>query len=155
MVESYERCFKGQPHWENVSLIEFMSCRQNLATNRQTRMLAYYDSHLGLCDASKEIHETELLRRAKLTLKSMKYFAINEYQHQSQLLFEKTFGKNLFKFKVDLSQANKSFAETFIKEFRDQTIIDRIQQLNRLDVELYSYALELFFERLNFYNVNL
>lgn len=35
-------CYEAET-WENVTLDEFMACKSNLATNRQTRMLA------GLC----------------------------------------------------------------------------------------------------------
>lgn len=156
LITSYELCFGGRANWENATLDEFMSCEHNLASNRQTRMLATYDSHLSRCDRNGFVHldanGRELVRRAKRTLKEMPFFAINEYQHLSQLLFEKTFG-GVFKFQVDLDQSNRSFAHEFIKDFRNQNVIRRIETLNSLDFELYSFAVKLFFQRLDFYNI--
>lgn len=154
LIESYERCFGGRSHWDNVTLAEFMSCKHNLASNRQTRMLAFYDTHLGLCDSGKTTYDEEILGRAKQTLKSMRYFAINEYQHLSQLLFEKTFGKGVFKLNIKLEQTNVSFADKFLRELeKDSFLIDKIQQLNKLDMNLYEYAVRLFRERLNFFGI--
>lgn len=131
-----------------------MSCKSNLASNRQTRMLAQYDSQLGLCDIDKDSYERELLSRAKQTLSSMRFFALNEYQHLSQLLFERAFGDRVFKFERDLGQSNKSFAEAFIRQHNQtNAVVDKINELNRLDIELYAFAVKLFFERLKFYNI--
>ena len=138
----------------SIALGQFISCKHNLASNRQTRMLAVYDSHLGLCDSGKSTYEEELLRRAKQALKSMRFFAINEYQHLSQLLFEKTFGRGVFKLNIELEQTNVSFADTFLRNLeKDSLLIDEIRKLNNLDMNLYDYAVRLFRERLNFFGI--
>lgn len=153
LVEAYEQCFGGRRRWDNVTLAEFMSCKQNLASNRQTRMLAYYNAALDLCHGEFHSHDEELLRRAKATLANMRFFALNEYQYLSQLLFERTFA-GLFKFDVNLTQANMSFANAFIAGLHDNDLKEQIGKLNKLDIELYSFAVKLFFQRLNFYNIH-
>lgn len=163
LVASYEQCFKGASNWKNVSLAEFMSCQHNVASNRQTRMLASYDADLTRCANDDHHHNSpvaaaadrddELLRRAKQTLESMPFFAINEYQHLSQLLFEHAFGRSVFKFEVDLHQSNRSLADEFLRDHFNQTVVQQIKQLNRLDFELYSFAVNLFFDRLKFFHL--
>lgn len=84
----------------------------------------------------------------------MRFFAINEYQHLSQLLFEKTFGKGVFKLNIKLEQTNVSFADTYLNKLgRDSLLIAKIQKLNKLDIHLYEYAVRLFRERLNFFGI--
>ena len=39
VIQTHVRAYAGDD-WMNVSLAEFMACRQNYAINRQTRMLA-------------------------------------------------------------------------------------------------------------------
>jgi hypothetical protein len=160
LIDKYETCFgEGKVTWTNVSIDEFMACKFNLASNRQTRMLAAFyhkDDKAGLCDWNNE-DDGIFLESAKRTLDSMRFFAINEYQYLSQLLFERTFGDSLFKFEIDLAQTNRSFAASY---FRNQTktrrdeLTRRIKILNRLDFELYEYGLKLFFTRLKYFKIN-
>ena len=143
--EELPPCFKGE-NWSDVTLPEFIGCSSNLAFNRQTRMLA--DLKLVGCydlnAMSRERREAILLESAKRNLESMAYFALVEYQSESQYLFEKTFG---MKFR-------QPFVQMSVEETRAGAItlaaenLTRIQNLNKLDIKLYSFAKKLFFERL-------
>jgi hypothetical protein len=169
LIDKYKMCFgEGRMNWTNVSINEFMACKFNLASNRQTRMLTFYkdEDTLGLCDWNNgrmnEKYEKIFLERAKRTLDSMRFFAINEYQYLSQVLFERTFGggdygTSLFKFEVDLKQMKRSFAAIYFRNLtktRRDELIQKIKRLNRLDFELYEYGLELFFTRLKYFKID-
>ena len=155
-LNNYEKCFKHL-NWENVTLNDFMSCKYNLANNRQTRLLAQYDSKFKLCSnphlnpksMNSTQYDEELLKRAKETLDSMSFFALNEYQQMSGFLFEKTFN-GLFKFEFNLEQTGSTIAEEFLKRI-DLVILNKIKKLNHLDLKLYEYAVDLFFKRVQFY----
>lgn len=141
-------CYKGE-NWTDVTLPEFLGCFSNLAFNRQTRMLA--DLKLvGCYDTTampRDQREKILLDSAKKNLESMAYFALVEHQTESQYLFEKTFG---MKFR-------HSFVQLSVEETRagaitvDKQNLTRIQELNSLDIKLYSFAKKLFFERLEYF----
>ena len=84
-----------------------------------------------------------MLQSAKTNLREMAFFGLVEYQRASQYLFEKTFHMrfidNFEQFSVThANRANVSDSQ-------------RVQVLgtNRLDVELYQYAKELFMKRLH------
>lgn len=68
--------------WLHVGLDEFMACESNLATNRQTRMLA--DLALVGCynqsAMSKHERDRVMLASAKRNLAAMAYFGLTEYQ---------------------------------------------------------------------------
>jgi len=162
-LNNYLKCFINKSTWENVSLDEFMSCKYNLANNRQTRLLALYDSNFKMCsnpslsdtnsDKENNSYDEELLKRAKLSLHSMSFFALNEFQNLSGQLFEKCFSQ-LFKFSFPLSQSNSTTAEIILKNINRQTL-NKIKNLNYLDLKLYEYAQNLFFKKLKFYNISL
>ncbi|KAK4301854.1 hypothetical protein Pmani_026029 [Petrolisthes manimaculis] len=124
--------------WENVTLEEFMTCESNLAINRQTRMLA--DLSLVQCYnkamMSPEERDNTLLLSAKNNLRKMAFFGLTEQQEVNQYLFEETFN---LKFKKRFLQYNQTISETTLQDI-DPKILERIRDLNRLDVELYEYA---------------
>lgn len=150
LIDKYFECFKGANNWINVSIDEFIACKTNLANNRQTRMLALYDNEFSVCDflSINQKNERILLESAKNTLQSLFYFGLTEYQVFSQRLFEQLLGKNAFKFKKNFIQANNTNAERFVNTLSKETL-NRIKELNHLDLELYEYAKNLFFQRLN------
>lgn len=143
--EELPPCFTGD-NWVDVTLSDFLNCSSNLAFNRQTRMLA--DLKLvGCYDLSvmpRERRDEILLQSAKRNLESMAYFALVEYQKESQYLFEKTFG---MKFRKPFVQVSEEDTVAFGVGLGDEDL-SRVQELNYLDTELYSYAKRLFFERL-------
>jgi hypothetical protein len=152
----YENCLKnGAKTWSNVSLDEFLSCEKNPAYNRQVKMLANYDYKLNRCNYDKS-QDNELLYRAKRNLRSLSFFALNEFQNYSEILFQNSFAKGLFKFDKKLEQSNSSLAEKFLQKilYSNKLYIDKIKKLNYLDVQLYEYAFELFFDRLKLQKLN-
>ncbi len=164
-LNKYEKCFeKDSNNWQNVSLTEFINCKFNLANNRQTRLLAYYDLNFEMCsnpslsdkylfgNEENKTYNDELLKRAKETLKNkMIFFAIAEFQYLSAMLFEKTFD-NLFKFDLNLTQSNSTIADLLFNSI-NTTVLDTIKKINYLDIELYDYAKKLFFDRIKLYNI--
>ncbi|MEQ2172076.1 hypothetical protein GOODEAATRI_017329 [Goodea atripinnis] len=120
-----------------------MDCPYNLASNRQTRMLA--DLSLVGCYNVSTMSEDErwpvLLDSAKRNLKGMAFFGLTEYQRKTQYLFERTFN---LQFIAPFTQLNGTRASNV--EVHPETQ-ERIRRLNRWDVELYDYARDLFLQR--------
>lgn len=147
-IKNYTRCFKGNKNWQNVSLNDFMSCEFNLANNRQTRMLS------NVQNGCENIADTIILNQAKENLQKISFFALNEYQYLSQKLFEKMFPK--LKLLKNLTQFVNTTADLVLKNLskkESENLIKKIQNLNSLDMELYKYAINLFFKRLNYYGL--
>ena len=170
-IPFHDRCFYGRcflDDWKNVSLAEFNTCPYNLASNRQTRMLADLESSgidcynnifpINLESAHYHRSMEKLLKSAKYNLANkVSYFMLLEYQRLSQYLFEKTFG---VAFKTSFIKKEKTRADEYLrgdpdseygteKKLTDQEIL-QIQELNQYDIELYQYATKLFFQRLKF-----
>jgi hypothetical protein len=138
------------------SLEKYLSCSYNHAANRQTRMLAVYDSNFTLCDYAdtlnpNETFNKELLARAKRGLRSFLFFGLTEHQVLTRKLFLKVLGDR-FKFGNQVKQREKSSAQEMLQKL-DPLLLERIKKLNNLDLELYAYAEKLFFERLTFHKI--
>ncbi|XP_053735042.1 heparan-sulfate 6-O-sulfotransferase 2 isoform X2 [Synchiropus splendidus] len=135
-------CYPGDD-WSGCSLQEFMDCPYNLASNRQTRMLA--DLSLVGCYNVSAMSEDErwgvLLESAKRNLRGMAFFGLTEYQRKTQYLFERTFN---LEFIAPFTQLNGTRASSVEVPPETQR---RIRQLNQWDVELYEYARDLFLQR--------
>jgi len=127
-----------------VTLQEFMSCKHNLANNRQTRMLANltlvgcYD-HNAIPDSAER--ERILLDSAVENLRQMAFFGLTERQADTQFLFETTFG---IQFRREFVQFNNTHAH---KADVTDDELTAVQMLNRLDLALYKFASRLFDER--------
>ena len=81
-------------NWTGVSLGEFLSCRHNLAHDRQTRMLADLRP-LGCYNSSALPSTTRrrlLLHSAASNLRRMAFFGLTERLADSARLFERRFG---------------------------------------------------------------
>ena len=142
--EELPKCYKGDT-WEGVPLDEFMNCKYNLANNRQTRMLADL-SLVGCYNLSKmpeEERKQVMLRSAKRNLRRLAFFGLTEYQQDSQFLFEQTFKLN---FTMPFDQLNDTRAGQELQFVTPQQM-ERIKQLNSLDLELYQFARDLFVQR--------
>ena len=131
--------------WSGVLLNDFLGCAHNLANNRQTRMLANLSlvgcyNHNALLPAQRD---AIMLRSAKANLRSMAFFGLVEYQRATQYMFERTFH---MKFVNDFEQYRKTHA-TSAHVTDEQT--EHVLRVNRLDIELYRYAKELFLQRLH------
>jgi heparan sulfate 6-O-sulfotransferase HS6ST1 len=138
------RCYQDDD-WSDVDLKTFMDCKHNLAFNRQTRMLA--DLELVNCyntsGMSSEARDRILLSSAKANLEKMAYFGITEEQRTSQYLFETTFN---LRFANVLGQYTETHSSNAAERIQD-TVLDRILELNSLDHELYVFALQLMQQR--------
>ncbi|MCL4131274.1 UNVERIFIED_CONTAM: hypothetical protein GTU68_023968, partial [Idotea baltica] len=79
--EEVPPCYEGET-WADVTLEDFVSCKSNLANNRQTRMLA--DLSLVNCydttSMKPEERDTILLASAKNNLHRMALFGLTEFQ---------------------------------------------------------------------------
>ncbi|XP_055377778.1 heparan-sulfate 6-O-sulfotransferase 3-B isoform X2 [Condylostylus longicornis] len=140
-------CYTGKD-WLDVTLDQFAACESNLAANRQTRMLA--DLALVGCynRSAMPKHERDrvMLASAKRNLVAMSYFGLTEYQKMSQYIFEETFN---LRFAIPFEQHNTTISTAAVNSLRpDQR--KKIEELNALDVELYTFAKNLLFQRYNF-----
>lgn len=138
-------CYTGDD-WSGCTLEEFMACPYNLASNRQTRMLA--DLSLVGCYNLSIMTENQrwavLLESAKRNLRNMAFFGLTEYQRKTQYLFEHTFRLS---FIAPFTQLNGTRATSVEVETETQR---RIRELNQWDVELYEYARDLFLQRFQY-----
>ncbi|XP_012256097.2 heparan-sulfate 6-O-sulfotransferase 2 [Athalia rosae] len=137
------QCFSGA-NWQGVTLEEFMQCPHNLASNRQTRMLADL-SVVGCYNSTLNNSERDrlMLASAKHNLQSMPFFMLTEFQKVGQYSFEETFG---MRFAVAFEQHNVTLSSATMATLTKEQI-ESVEQLNRLDLELYRYAKEVVFER--------
>ncbi|XP_053565721.1 heparan-sulfate 6-O-sulfotransferase 1 [Bombina bombina] len=143
--EELPPCYEGTD-WSGCTLQEFMECPYNLANNRQVRMLA--DLSLVGCYNMSFIPDNKraqlLLDSAKKNLKDMAFFGLTEFQRKTQYLFERTFH---LKFIRPFMQYNNTRAGGVDLE---NSTIQRIEELNDLDMQLYDYAKDLFQQRYQF-----
>lgn len=141
----YFSVFLQGANWTGVDIEQFMDCSFNLASNRQTRMLA--DLNLVGCYNATATESEErgkvLLASAKANLARMAYFGLTEQQQASQYVFEETFKLD---FEVAFEQYNATLSSLTFNELT-QAQLERIRQLNNLDVELYAYASSLLDQR--------
>lgn len=137
-------CLSAGKDWSGVTLEEFMECPYNLANNRQTRMLA--DLSLVGCynisSRTPEERDAIMLQSAKDNLRDLAFFGLTEYQQDTKYMFEKTFNLRFSQNFVQLNQTHATKAQ--LTEDQQQ----KIKNLNKLDIELYQFARELFFKRL-------
>ena len=141
--------FYNRRTWPNLTIEKFLSCQSNWANNRQTRMLADMES-LGCY--GNQLHPPEekdrlMLKSAKDNLRNFAYFGLTEYQNESRALFEEVFDVKL---KLEMKQRPMSAvhsAPVLQKLWNKSKLYDRIAAVNKLDMELYEYALQLFSKR--------
>ncbi|KAL4220052.1 sulfotransferase [Mactra antiquata] len=133
-------CF--QDTWEDVSLNEFMECRDNLATNRQTRMLANLSkSECYRRNKMKPEKRAELqILSAIENLDKISFFGLTKYQQLTQKLFEKTFN---LKFEKEFHTLDDEVNDIRVSE--DEFV--HIMKYIELDVQLYLHAKQMFMAR--------
>ena len=145
-------CFPGfynKKPWIDINLDKFLSCESNWANNRQTMALAdlkvvgCYNKTLY----TKKQRDQLILKSAKDNLRRLAFFGIIEFVEETCTLFEETFN---LKFARKIIQKNVSelHSTPFLQElWNNTTLLDRILSVNRLDLELYEFGLQLFTER--------
>ncbi|GAB1869765.1 Heparan-sulfate 6-O-sulfotransferase [Camponotus japonicus] len=137
------QCYNGSS-WKNVTLEQFMACPYNLASNRQTRMLAdlsivgCYNSTLSNTDRDRL-----MLASAKHNLQYMPFFMLTEYQKVGQYTFEETFK---MRFAVAFEQHNATLSAATMATLSTEQL-ETVRKLNSLDLELYEFAKNLAFQR--------
>lgn len=135
-------CFNGSD-WSDVTLDEFLNCKYNLAKNRQTRMLANLTkiNCYNTTGIDSERRGQIMLDSAKENLLKMAYFGLTEFQKYTQQLFEDTFN---LKFKTEFTQLPVTHSDrTKINDKQKAKILEQ----NKLDIELYQFAKDLFLQR--------
>ncbi|CAB1327915.1 unnamed protein product, partial [Coregonus sp. 'balchen'] len=140
--EELPACYEGSD-WSGCTLQQFMDCPYNLANNRQVRMLA--DLSLVGCYNMSTVPEQRrsqlLLDSAKKNLRDMAFFGLTEYQRKTQFLFERTFRLRFIRPFMQYNSTRAAGVDL------DNTTVQRIEELNELDMELYDYARDLFQQR--------
>ena len=141
-------CYTGED-WTGVTISEFNDCKYNLAKNRQTRML----SNLSLINCynetgiDSESRDEIMLQSAKDNLLSMDYFGLTEFQKYSQQLFENTFNLEFNQKFVQLPITHSDKAKM------TETESAKVLELNKLDIQLYQYAKDLFLQRVKYMKI--
>ena len=153
-----KKCYGNKKDWSYVEFQDFLNCEYNLANNRQVRMLANYNRigcnklncWLKSSNCSLEMKkqfDNELLESAKETLLSVSFFGLTEYQNYSFSLFEKTF-ENKLKFSQPFPLQTERLGQKLLEhDFKDY--LNEINEKNHLDIQLYDFAKELFFQRIS------
>ena len=146
-------CYPGfydKATWVNVTLPKFLSCESNWGNNRQTLSIADLDS-VGCFDKTKmsrQERDRRILQSAKDNLNKFAFFGITEYQVESALLFEKTFGMKFGSQAAQKPVSKLHSAPMLHSIWNSPSSYDRIAQANHLDMQLYNFALQLFSSRL-------
>ena len=156
MPPCYSGYYRGYV-WINVTLDKFMSCSSNWANNRQTLMLADLESVdcLNPYKFTQKEREARLLQSAKDNLREMIFFGISEYMMESGQLLQYRLSLQLPDL---LKQKDLRFLHTkwlFADIWRNTALYNQIVQINKLDMQLYHFALQLFNERLQVLNINI
>ncbi|KAL7876484.1 hypothetical protein AOLI_G00114470 [Acnodon oligacanthus] len=140
--EELPSCYEGAD-WSGCTLQQFMDCPYNLANNRQVRMLA--DLSLVGCYNMSTLPEKKraqiLLESAKKNLRDMAFFGLTEFQRKTQYLFERTFRLRFIQPFVQYNSTRAAGVDL------DNDTVQRIEELNDLDMQLYDYAWDLFQQR--------
>ena len=153
-------CYNGYYNgvvWKNVSFKEFLSCSSNWANNRQTFMLADLDKVYCLNSTAMIVEEREriLLETAKESLKRLSFFAVSEYMVESGMLFEHRFNVKLGG-PIKQKQLQHLHSSSLLYEiWTNTTLFNTIVSNNKLDMQLYQYALNLFNNRAKLFNMTL
>ena len=141
------KCYHGI-NWSDVTLQRFLNCPYNLAFNRQTRMTADINQVGCYGDETNE-KQKAILRSAKKNLRNLAFVGLVEFQKESQFVFEQTFG---LKFGKSFEQKSRTFSKTMLSRL-SPAVIRKIRLSNTLDVQLYDYAKEVFFQRLEYFKL--
>lgn len=134
-------CFNERT-WVDVTFTEFMDCKDNLATNRQTRMLANLTK--SSCYDRRALdprNRTNLILKSALeNVEHMAFVGLTEFQDETRKLFEHTFH-------LKFSKPFRSLIDDEGDELITAQQYSRMMKFIEADVHLYQYAKQLFLER--------
>ena len=141
---------KRKQHYNMVSLGEYLACGISWRRNRLTLALA--DSELVTCWNKTQYTSEErgalLLESAKENLLKLAFFGILEFQEESGWLFERTFGVE-FGIPPPRLPFNSSMTDLLLQALPEhQLLYEKVIANNRLDIELYWFAMEEFKKRM-------
>ncbi|CAH8825156.1 unnamed protein product [Trichobilharzia szidati] len=155
--------------WLNVTMQSFLNCPYNLAHNRQTRMLANLsrlECYKHLTEWSQPVSNTTsltsissvqlaLLNSAKHNLVNViRCYGLSEYLVYSQYILQKclriTFKRSFIEFnKLSIIQQRLLYTHaTIARSNLSSNVLDKIANVNRLDILLHNFAEKLFLYRL-------
>ncbi|MEM9544939.1 MAG: hypothetical protein AAGA77_03155 [Bacteroidota bacterium] len=117
-----------------MSLLEILEKRKSELANLQTRWLC------NDFKKTKELSSTKLLTQAKVNLENIDFIGLSEHFDLSLALANKTFGWNMGK-SVNYNVAPKI-------DSPNATLLEHIEKICNLDIELYTYAVQLFNKRI-------
>ncbi|GFO45506.1 heparan-sulfate 6-o-sulfotransferase 2-like [Plakobranchus ocellatus] len=141
-IDEVPWCFQGS-RWLEPTLDD-----GNMGINRMTRMLANLslsDCYRQTSNKTKKERDEIMLASAKANLASFAAFGLTEYPKETQALIEKSvLGMT---FKQPLSRDPDINYGTSYVIFSD-IVWNKMVDANQLDVRLYQYAKDLFFQRL-------
>ena len=150
--------FYNKVGWSNVTLPKFLSCASNWGNNRQTMSIADLEkvSCFNKNALSQEERDRQLLNSAKYNLKHrFSFFGLTEYEVESGLLFQETFGLKFRTMTVQKPVSELHTAPILYSLWNSNTTYHKIYQANHLDMQLYEYALDLFSSRLKEIGISL
>ena len=152
--EEMPLCYPG--YYVNVTLEEFLSCESNWGNNRQVMMLADLEE-VGCYNKSyypKEKREALMLDSAKRNLEEFAFFGITEYLNESGILFEKRLGMKFGK-PMEQLPCSAVCSAPLLQSEQTKDMYDKIVRVNKVDMALYKYALQLFTKRLEALDISI
>ena len=158
MKPCYSGYYKGWS-WEGLNLSKFMHCPTNWANNRQTLMLADLKSATNCLSNATNLSHRELdermLNSAKENIAKMSFFGISEYMYESGELYKYRFSLSLANPPKQKKLESLHSSEILYSIWTNSTLYNHIVHINRLDMQLYHFALQLFSERLQKLNITI
>lgn len=145
--------------WQTYEVLQQLNLEQFIGQQYQPQTSAYNNLHTQLIaspttvtaktfDPAKfiwpKVTEKELLR-AKQLIVDFEFFGLTEKFQDTLFLLSYTFG---WKPMIDTERRNVSSNRTLTKELAPQ-LLDRIAELNTLDLELYNYVQPIFEARVS------
>ena len=161
MPDSWIERFRNRADWQEflleirkMSLHEFIISENQKATkitaNRQTQAFLPDEVRLGVDDWSQ--YNMEFIKLAKHNLRErFAFVGIQEYFDLSLDLFSMTFSLNPIRAEHYTTNLNTKKSRGAGYEIEPH-VLALIKEKNTMDIELYEYAKELFFERMNIIN---
>lgn len=136
----------------NHPQFDLMGKEKNLSTFLQNRIERGINNEqiraiIGKHPTNKTLTQSDLLEISKIRLNEITFFGIQEYYDDSLELFSYIFGWK----GTEILNINKSSKKISVLDLssKERTMIE---ENNQLDNEFYSFAVELFYKKINYIN---
>ncbi|XP_055866905.1 heparan-sulfate 6-O-sulfotransferase 2-like [Biomphalaria glabrata] len=126
-----------------LSLLDFISCSENPANNRQTRMLANLTTVYSMVMKGHS-YEMALLYSAQNTLLKLPFFGIIDRPEDTLKLLDHEIG---LRFKRTLNQHPTKASREYLS--LEQNVYNKLLEANSLDIQLFQFAENYFNQRMN------